>query len=263
MAEQRAIAAALSDVDGLLGALDRLIAKKRDLKQAAMQQLLTGQTRLPGFKGEWVVKPLDQISTLKGRIGWQGLKQTEFTWIADQPFLITGMNFKDGAIRWDEVYHISEDRYEIAKDIQLRVGDVLMTKDGTIGKILYVDHIPFPGKASLNSHLLLFRPVGRSYDPRFLYFQLNSKRFKDFIELNKSGTTFFGISQSAVAEYQVLLPPLPEQAAIASVLSEMDAELAGLEQRRDKTRALKQGMMQELLTGRTRLVSKATLEVSP
>ena len=252
--EQRAIAKALSDVDGLLGGLDRLIAKKRDLKQAAMQQLLTGQTRLPGFHGEWVEKSLDQVSTLKGRIGWQGLKQTEFTWIADQPFLITGMNFKDGAIRWDEVYHISEDRYEIAKDIQLKVGDVLMTKDGTIGKILFVDHIPFPGKASLNSHLLLFRPIGRAYDPIFLYFQLNSKRFKDFIELNKSGTTFFGISQSAVAEYQVLLPPLPEQTAIAEVLSEMDGELAVLEQRREKTRALKQAMMQELLTGRTRLV---------
>ena len=251
--EQRAIAEALSDVDGLLAGLDRLIAKKRDLKQAAMQQLLTGQTRLPGFHGEWVEKSLDQVSTLKGRIGWQGLKQTEFTWIADQPFLITGMNFKDGAIRWDEVYHISEDRYGIAKDIQLKVGDVLMTKDGTIGKILFVDHIPFPGKASLNSHLLLFRPIGRSYDPRFLYFQLNSKRFKDFIELNKSGTTFFGISQSAVAEYQVQLPPLAEQTAIAEVLSEMDGELALLEQRREKTRALKQAMMQELLTGRTRL----------
>ena len=254
VSEQRAIAAALSEVDALLAALDRLIAKKRDLKQAAMQQLLTGQTRLPGFEGEWVVKPLMQVSTLKGRIGWQGLKQTEFTWTADHPFLITGMNFKEGAIRWDEVYHISEERYEIAKDIQLRMGDVLMTKDGTIGKVLYVDHIPFPGKASLNSHLLLFRPVEWSYDPKFLYFQLNSKRFKDFIELNKSGTTFFGISQSAVERYEVLLPSLAEQTAIATVLSDMDAELAALEQRREKTRALKQGMMQELLTGRTRLI---------
>lgn len=127
--EQRAIAAALGDVDALLGALAHLIAKKRDLKQAAMQQLLTGQTRLPGFgKGvtsqrtsvgrlpkDWTLTPLKSISTMNGRIGWQGLKQEEFTSVESDPFLITGMNFEDGEIRWGEVYHIPEKRYEEAK----------------------------------------------------------------------------------------------------------------------------------------------------
>lgn len=266
--EQQAIAAALSDVDALLTSLDALIAKTRLIKQGSMQELLTGKKRLPGFekkKGykktpsgvfpeDWDIVPLKQISSMHGRIGWQGLKQTEFTMNSEQPFLITGMNFKDGAIRWDEVYHVPWDRYEMAKEIQLKTGDVLMTKDGTIGKILFVDEIPYPGKATLNSHLLVFRPLNNKYNPKFLFYQLNSKTFFNHVEQEKSGTTFFGITQEAVGKYNAFLPSLPEQTAIAEILSDMDAEIATLEARREKTRLLKQGMMQELLTGRIRLV---------
>jgi type I restriction enzyme S subunit len=245
-AEQEAIAHALSDADALTESTEQLIGKKRDFKQGAAQELLR-----PPKKAH--VTKLKDVSSLKGRIGWQGLKQTEFTSNEDQPFLITGMNFKDGAIRWNEVYHIPEERYEMAKDIQLKEGDVLMTKDGTIGKLLYIDQIPYPHKASLNSHLLLFRPVRESYLPKFLYYQLASKRFKDHIELSKSGTTFFGLSQAAVGNYEAFLPPLNEQIAIANVLSDMDAEIAALEAKLAKARMIKQGMMQNLLTGRIRL----------
>jgi type I restriction enzyme S subunit len=266
--EQHAIAEALSDMDALIGGLDKLIAKKRDIKQAAMQQLLTGKQRLQGFGGrrrvkqrplgavpeDWDLKRLGAISTMSGRIGWQGLKQSEFTQDADDPFLITGMNFKDGKIRWQEVYHIPTSRYEEATNIQLRGDDVLMTKDGTIGKLLYVDEIPYPGKASLNSHLLVFRPLAGAYVPKFLFYQLSSKVFLEYVDLNKSGSTFYGITQEAVSNYKAYLPAIPEQTAIANALSDMDADIGALEKKRDKTRALKQGMMQELLTGRTRLV---------
>jgi type I restriction enzyme S subunit len=132
--EQEAIAEALSDADALIESLEQLIAKKRHLKQGAMQELLRPK------EGDEVRK-LCEVSSLKGRIGWQGLKQKEFTTNEDEPFLITGMNFKDGEIQWNEVYHIPEERYELAKDIQLMQADVLMTKDGTIGKVLYIDEI--------------------------------------------------------------------------------------------------------------------------
>jgi len=91
------------------------------------------------------------------------------------------------------------------------------------------------------------------YHPKYLYYQLASRRFRDFVELSKSGTTFFGLSQAAVAAYPVLLPPLAEQVRIATVLSDMDAEIAALESRLAKARNIKQGMMQELLSGRIRL----------
>jgi len=245
--EQEIIASALSDVDALIESLKQLVIKKQNLKQGAMQKFFQE-------RNSYAIKQLSEVSSLKGRIGWQGLKQSEFTANSDQPFLITGMNFKDGAICWEEVYHISKKRYDIAKDIQLKPGDILMTKDGTIGKVLYVEDIPYPGMASLNSHLLLFRPIQDSYSPRFLYYQLCSQRFKSFIENSKSGTTFFGLSQSAVGNYPIMLPPMEEQMAIAAILSDMDAELDSLESKLSKARHLKQAMMQELLTGRIRLV---------
>lgn len=251
--EQTAIANALSDADALIQSLTSLIAKKRQIKQGAMQTLLNPYEN-GRLKAGWHESPLREVSYMKGRIGWQGLKQTEFTMNEEEPFLITGMNFKDGEIRWNEVYHISHERYEIAKDIQLMPNDVLMTKDGTIGKLLYVNDIPYPGKASLNSHLLVFRPMRNSYDPRFLYYQLSSKVFRDYIEISKSGSTFFGLSQEAVGNYLFKFPKLEEQTRIATILSGMDAEIAALETKLAKYRHIKQGMMQNLLTGRIRLI---------
>lgn len=141
----------------------------------------------------------------------------------------------------------------MAPEIQLRKHDILMTKDGTIGKVLFVDEIPYPGKASLNSHLLLFRPILKSYCPRYLYYQLQSRKFNYFMNLNKSGTTFFGISQGAVGNYTVLMPPMKRQEYVAAILSDMDADITELEAKLAKARKVKQGMMQELLTGRIRL----------
>ncbi len=175
-----------------------------------MQQLLNPYDKDGELKGGWRESSLRDVSYMKGRIGWQGLNQTEFTMNDDEPYLITGMNFKDGEIRWGEVYRISEDRYEIAKEIQLKKNDVLMTKDGTIGKLLYISNIPYPHKASLNSHLLVFRPIRKIYDPRFLYYQLYSKLFKDYIEISKSGSTFFGLSQEAVGNYLFKFPDITE-----------------------------------------------------
>jgi len=257
LAEQKCIADALKDTDDLIAALECLIAKKQAIKQGMMQQLLTGRTRLSGFSDQWRVVPLAEVSTMKGRIGWQGLTQDEFTTDGRQPFLITGMNFKDGAIRWGEVYHVPDERYMVAPEIQLHPGDVLMTKDGTIGKLLYVDSIPYPGRATLNSHLLVFRPKNSAYIPRFLYYQLGSPRFTSHIELHKSGSTFFGISQGSVGKYEMLLPSLAEQEAIVDSLTAADAVIDALQTRLAKARAMKTGMMQQLLTGRVRLPAEA------
>lgn len=176
----------------------------------------------------WEVKKFNQISYMKGRIGWQGLKQSEFTSNIDEPFLITGMNFKDGQIRWDEVYHITENRYEQAPEIQLKNNDVLITKDETIGKMLFIEKIPYPHKASLNSHSLVFRPFNKCYKPKYLYYQLQSFPFKNHIELTKTGTTFFGISQDAVGHYKMLLPSNIEQCDITNYLDRKTAEIDDL-----------------------------------
>jgi len=199
----------------------------------------------------WYFSPLKYISYIKGRIGWQGLKSDEF--IEDGPFLITGMNFKNGKIRWEEVYHITEERYNEAPEIQLKTGDVLMTKDGTIGKLLFVDEIPSPGKASLNSHLLVIRPLKNIYFPKYLYYQLDSHLFKKHIEDTKTGTTFYGITQEAVGNFKMLIPDFKEQLMIASFLdhktSEIDQLIAAKEELIAKLEAQRKAIINEAVTG--------------
>lgn len=200
----------------------------------------------------WYFSQLKFISYIKGRIGWQGLKSDEF--IDEGPFLITGMNFKNGIIRWDEVYHITEDRYNEAPEIQLKKGDVLMTKDGTIGKLLYVDEIPFPGKASLNSHLLVIRPLKEVYYPKYLYYQLDSHLFKKHIEDTKTGTTFYGITQEAVGNFKMIIPHFEEQFKIANFLDQKTSEIEQLitakEELIGKLGAKRKAIINEAVTGR-------------
>jgi type I restriction enzyme S subunit len=250
--EQRKIASALADVDALLVGMDCLIAKKRDLKQAAMQQLLTGQTRLPGFQGEWVLNRLGETASLKARIGWQGLTTAEYL-DSGEFFLVTGTEIIKGYIEWSRCHFVDEVRYEQDTNIQLRPRDVLVTKDGTIGKVALVPSLP--GPATLNSGVFVIRPLRNSFHPEFFYYVLCSRQFSDFLSQLAAGSTISHLYQKDFVSFAYRTPAsLEEQAAIAKILADMDAELTALEARRDKTRALKQGMMQELLTGRTRLV---------
>jgi len=249
--EQRAIAEALSDVDGLLGALEALIAKKRAIKQAAMQQLLTGKTRLPGFSGEWGELNMARDSVLKARIGWQGLTTAEYLSSGDY-FLVTGTDFVGGRVDWTTCHFVDRSRFIQDRNIQLAVGDVLLTKDGTIGKAGFVDSLP--GPATLNSGVFVIRPKAAAYVSIYMYYVLTSRIFDDFLARLQAGSTISHLYQKDFVGFGFSAPHLAEQTAIATVLSDMDAEIAALERRRDKTRALKQGMMQQLLTGRIRLI---------
>lgn len=243
--EQQAIAAALSDVDSLLTALDALIAKKRLIKQGAMQELLYP-------KKNWVEKRLGNTAILKARIGWQGLTTAEYLESGDY-FLVTGTDFKNGYIDWDNCHFVDEWRYKQDKYIQLQENDVLVTKDGTIGKVALIQKIEKP--ATLNSGVFVIRPIEQAFHPVFFYYLLTSKLFTDFLAQLSAGSTINHLYQKDFVTFIYRTPPtLEEQTAIAEVLSDMDAEISALETRREKTRLLKQGMMQELLTGRIRLV---------
>ena len=219
--EQQAIAEALNDVDGLLGELERLIAKKRDLRLATMQQLLTGQTRLPGFHGEWEVKRLGNV--LKVRHG-----KSQY-----------GITAPDG------MYPILASGGEIGRT-DAHIYDkpsVLIGRKGTIDSPQYIES-PF-----WTVDTLFYSEIGEEAAPKFLFYKFTMIRWRRYNEA--SGVP--SLNAKTIEKIDVSFPPLPEQAAIAQVLTDMDTELEALEQRRDKTRALKQAMMQELLTGKTRL----------
>ena len=241
--EQHAIAEALSDVDALLGALDRLIAKKRDLKQAAMQQLLTGQTRLPGFHGEWEVKRLgDVVEKLVG--GGTPSRSDPAYWGDEVPWVTV----KDFATFDPFQTQESITRIGLMNSAShlIPAGTVITSTRMALGKAVI-----YEVDVSINQDLkAVFLKPGSSV--RFLYywFEFNAQIIDDL----GSGSTVKGISIAELRGLPFPAPSLAEQISISEVLGEMDAELAGLERRRAKSRALKQAMMQELLTGRIRLI---------
>ncbi len=226
--EQRAIAEALSEIDALIESLDRLIAKKRDLKQAAMQQLLTGQTRLPGFRGEWEETTFDKVvrhhagnsSLIKGR-----LHSSE-----------AAGRFPAYSASGQDVWC---DHFEFEGD-----AIVVSAVGSRCGKAFAAS-----GKWSAIANTHVVWPNSSKIDRRFLGYFINNE---DFWQKSGTGQPFVLFSKTFSRAFQ--LPALPEQNAIAIVLSDMGTELTALESRRNKVSALKQGMMQELLTGRTRLV---------
>lgn len=250
-AEQTAIAAALSDVDELIISLKKLIAKKRDMKTAVMQELLTGKKRLPGFNGQWKDKKMAQESHLKARIGWQGLTTAEYLETGEY-ILITGTDFKNGKVDWSNCCYVEQERYDQDKNIQVKPGDILLTQRGTVGKVAYVDQLPKP--ATLNTGIFVIRPIDKRYHPLYFYYVLSSEIFEGFLNKVKVGLTMNHLCQKDFVHFPFKAPSVQEQKAIATVLYDMDAEIGSLEKRLEKACSLKEGMMQELLTGKTRLI---------
>ncbi len=238
--EQRAIAAALSDMDALISCLDQFIAKKRDIKQATMQQLLTGQQRLPGFSGEWTLKRTCELgevvtgntpSTTMAHY-WGG----DFPWITPTDISICRDMFESSRL-------ITIEGLQSIR--RLPANTVLVTCIASIGKnaILRVE-------GACNQQINAVIPSQKN-SAEFLYYIFEAS--KEYLLSNAGTTATSIISKATFSELTFRVPPLEEQTAIATILSDMDSELATLETRRNKARQLKQGMMQELLTGRIRL----------
>lgn len=243
--EQRAIAKALSDADELLATLDQVIAKKHDLKQAAMQELLTGKTRLPGFIDEWQLKRLgDVVDTDPENLGTDTATDFCFNYISLE-------DVDRGQLR-----SYSE---QIFIDAPSRARRKLMTNDVLVSTV----------RPNLQSHLLFKGDTGhwvcstgfcviRCREgitcPAFVFNHFFAADVNRQIDTLLTGSNYPAINSGDVRNLEIMFPSYIEQCAIASVLSEMDAELSALEARRDKTHNIKQAMMQELLTGRTRLV---------
>lgn len=250
--EQKRISEILSDVDDLIFTLEKQITKKKTVKQGVMQELLTGKKRLPGFDGEWKNFSLMKNSKIKARIGWQGLKKSEYL-DSGYAFLITGTDFFDGRILWETCHYVERDRYNQDTNIQIKNGDILVTKDGTLGKTAFVQGLTRP--ATLNSGVFVIRPLQNAYDEEFVYHILSSFVFKEFLDKLSAGSTIVHLYQKDMGKFEFLLPPtIEEQKAIAVILTEMDEEIRKLEVKYEKYKQIKQGMMEQLLTGKIRLV---------
>lgn len=250
-AEQRAIATALSDVDALLEGLTRLIAKKRDLKRATMQQLLTGQTRLPGFSGAWEPKTLGDLGSTYG--GLTGKTKSDFG--VGTARYITFMNVMTNVVIDCEAF----DQVQVSSSESqnpVTQGDLLFNGSSeTPEEVAFCSYLPkeLPD-LFLNSFCFGFRLRDKQQaDGLFLAYYIRATPGRELMKSLAQGSTRYNLSKGALLQASLLLPSKDEQTAIATILSDMDAELSALEARLTKTRALKQAMMTELLTGKTRL----------
>ncbi len=242
--EQRVIAQALSDADALIESLEQLLAKKRHLKQGAMQELLTGKKRLPGFSGEWEAKRLGDLAEM----GSGGTPPS------------INPAFYDGDIPWVSISDMTKcgklisttDRNLSAAG--LNNSSAQMCPAGTVLYAMYASlgECSIAGVPLCSSQAILGIKAKSSLDNEFLYYFMTSIRAR-VKTMGQQGTQA-NLNKGMVQGFHLRLPPRPEQTAIAAILSDMDAEIAALEAKLAKARALKQGMMQELLTGRIRLV---------
>ncbi len=253
-AEQSTIAEVLSDADRQIAALDKLIAKKRAIKQATMQQLLTGRTRLPGFSEEWKTCTLGDLGPFsKGR----GIRRED---VLDEGV---------ACIRYGELYTryhnyilapASRVSRVVARKAQpIKAGDLLFAGSGEtadeIGRCA-----AYLGKedAVAGGDIVILTPLGQN--PYYLGHLMNHESVAVQKARLGQGDAVVHISSRNLAQIKIKLPPVNEQDAIASILLDMDAEITALERRRDKTKQIKRGMMQQLLTGRVRLVKPAEVE---
>lgn len=173
------------------------------------------------YPAHWDLTRVKFESYVKARVGWHGLKSDDFT--EEGPYLVTGSDFIGPVINWENCYHCNLDRYEQDPYIQLNNGDLLVTKDGTIGKIALVNNLH--EKATLNSGVFVVRPLKGSYTSRFYFWLLNSSVFTGFVDFNKTGSTIVHLYQDTFVNFRFAMPEINEQEKIANFLDHETAKI--------------------------------------
>ncbi len=196
------------------------------------------------------IKRLKYIASLKGRIGFHGLKTGDFT--NEGPFLITGTDFIDGKINWDTCVHITMKRYNEDPYIQLKEGDFLITKDGTIGKTAIIENLPY--EASLNSGVMLVRSLRGEFLNKYLFWIINSRIFDEFVEITKTGSTIMHLYQHSFGNFKIPIPDLKTQDKIVQeiekIVSTMNLAISKAEKEISSIKEYREALITDLVAGK-------------
>lgn len=197
----------------------------------------------------WSVVPLKHYLSLKGRIGWNGLKSEEFQ-DKSYAYLVTGQDFNSDIVNWEKCYQINKERYDEDPFIQLENGDLLVTKDGTIGKVAKVVNLNKP--ACLNSGIFVVKQTKGVFEQNYLYWVLVSNQLKEFVGFNSTGSTIAHLYQNVFENMPLTVPPLSEQQAIASYLDhkvgQIDASVSAINTQIDELKSYRQSIISEVVT---------------
>lgn len=256
--EQDAIADALSDADALIESLEQLLAKKRQIKQGAMQELLTGKKRLPGFSAEWDVSALGDLFNISGGFAASRdeLSEAGHCYLHYGDIHTSNKTFIDVCAESSEIPKLDVPLKKVPPTALLEDGDVVFVDaseddEGTSKHVVVTNPDRLPFIAGL--HTIVAKPKTAAMDRLYQRYCFQTPEVKAQFRFFAVGTKVSGISKTNIAKITLSVPPLAEQGAIAVILSDMDAEIAALTTKLAKARQTKQGMAQELLTGRIRL----------
>jgi len=257
--EQEAIAEALSDADAFIESLERILAKKRQIKQGAMQDLLTCKKRLPGFRGEWELTPLSDLFVFSGGFtaSREQLSSEGYCYLHYGDIHTSKKSFVDVRSEYQDIPKLNAPLQRISPVSLLDDGDIVFVDaseddEGTSKHIVVINPDSIPFIAGL--HTIVGKCKTNALDHQYRRYCFQTAAIKAQFRFFAVGTKVSGISKTNIAKITLPVPKVPEQTAIAAILSDMDAEITAVEDKLTKARNLKQGMMQELLTGRTRLV---------
>jgi len=257
--EQSAIAEALSDADAIIAALEQLLAEKSQIKQGAMQTLLTSRERLPGFSGEWILRPLGELFSFSGGFtaSRAQLSQEGLCYLHYGDIHISDKSFIDVCSEYPDIPKLDVPLKNVSSTSLLVDGDVVFVdasedEEGMSKHVVVINPNKIPFISGL--HTIVAKSKTNDLDRQYRRYCFQTSAVKSQFRFFAVGTKVSGVSKSNIAKIMLPVPSVAEQAAIATILSDMEAEIAALEAKLAKARQIKQGMMQELLTGRMRLV---------
>ena len=248
--EQQKIGAYFENLDNLITLHQRKYDKLTNVKKSMLEKMFpqngsnVPEIRFKGFTEAWEQRKLSEIATMHARIGWQNLRTSEFLDSGDY-MLITGTDFIDGAVNFDTCHYVERERYEQDKHIQIRNGSILITKDGTLGKVAYIQGLTMP--ATLNAGVFNVEIKDENeVDNRYLFQYLKAPFLMDYVDKKATGGTIKHLNQNILVDFPVVLPHKAEQEKIGEYFLAID-HLITLHQRElEKLKNLKKACLEKM-----------------
>ena len=247
--ERRLVASYFTSLDSQISASTSRLASLKQMKAASLQAMFPqeGETvpkiRFKGFEGEWKTCVLSSIATMHARIGWQNLRKDEFLSSGDY-YLITGTDFHDGKISFETCHYIDKERYDQDKNIQLETDSILITKDGTLGKVAFVDSLDKP--ATLNAGVFNVKTKDKEIYPKYLFQYLKAPYLMDYVNKNATGGTIKHLNQNMLVNFPVQHPSYKEQVMIGDYLFNLDRQISLQSQRLEKLKQIKSACLDKM-----------------
>lgn len=247
--EQKKIGKFFQTIDSLITLHQHKLDKLKSLKKSYLAELFPAEgerlpkRRFPGFEGEWEEKKLASIASMHARIGWQNLRTSEFLDHGDY-YLITGTDFLDGHINFDKCHYVDEKRFQQDKNIQVVNGSILITKDGTLGKVAIVNNLDKP--ATLNAGVFNVVVKDSNIDVKYLYQYLAAPYLMNYVSKRATGGTIKHLNQNILVDFPIYFPEYKEQKTIGNFLEKLDKSISHQQQKLDKLKDLKKAYLNEL-----------------